>query len=264
MGKKPFFTAIVFLALVSQIDSATAEQPVKYRADYTVSAFGLPVGKSTFNTTVADDGTYKINGKLRSSGVARLFAAINGRLQTSGTFSGQNVKPNAFAATYIEGKAKKGTQFDFAGSTITGATNKPPVKKRGKWIPLDTADLANALDPISAIMVPAQTPRAVCNRTIKAFDGAMRLDVKLSYLRTNPFSTKGFKGDVVTCRGRYIPVSGYDAKKQDINWMRDKGSIEVSFAPIGSSGFYAPVNAKVKTRLVTLRVRASRFEQLTN
>lgn len=92
----------------------------------------------------------------------------------------------------------------------------------------------------------------------------MRLDVKLSYLRTNPFSTKGFNGDVVTCRGRYIPVSGYDAKKQDINWMRDKGSIEVSFAPIGSSGFYAPVNAKVKTRLVTLRVRASRFEQLTN
>jgi len=113
-------------------------------------------------------------------------------------------------------------------------------------------------------MVPAQTPRGVCDRTIKAFDGAMRLDVKLSYLRTVPFSTRGFKGDAVTCRGRYIPVSGYDANKHDINWMTKNGVIDVSFAPIGTSGFYAPVKAKVKTRLVTLHVRATRFEQLTN
>ncbi|MEO1703087.1 MAG: DUF3108 domain-containing protein [Pseudomonadota bacterium] len=242
---------------------ALAEQTIKYRAQYTVSAFGFPVGKSTFSTQVSTNGKYQINGTLRSSGVARLFAAINGKLKTAGTFTTNDVKPTAFVATYTEGKAKKGTQFAFEGTQITGAENNPPVKKRGKWIPLDTADLQDALDPIGAIMVPATSPRAICNRTIKAFDGAMRLNVKLSYLRTVPFSTQGFKGDVVTCRGRYLPVSGYDADKQDINWMKDKGVIEASFAPIGQTGFYAPVRAKVKTRLVTLRVRATRFEQLT-
>ncbi|MEO0543524.1 MAG: DUF3108 domain-containing protein [Pseudomonadota bacterium] len=264
MGKQILITALITFSMLGNIPAASAEEPVKYRAEYRISAFGFTVGNSAFNTNVHSNGDYQVNGSLRSSGVARLFAAINGQLTTKGTLLSQEVKPRAFAATYTEGKTKKGTLFDFVGNTITGAENSPPVKKRGKWVPLDTGDLANALDPISAIMVPAQKPRDVCNRTIKAFDGAMRLDVKLSYLRTVPFSVRGFKGDVVTCKGKYIPVSGYDANKQDIKWMEKNGSIEVSFGPIGATGFYAPVAAKVKTRLVTLRVRATRFEQLTN
>ncbi|MEL6920911.1 MAG: DUF3108 domain-containing protein [Pseudomonadota bacterium] len=259
--RQSLIAASAMAALALTATSAAAAE--KFRADYTVSAIGIPVGKSSFSTTVGEDGTYTIEGTLRSSGVARLFAAINGSLVAQGSKSGDTVISRQFRAQYTEGKKSKSTTFTYGGGSITGAENNPKVKERGQWVPLQNADLRNAIDPIASTMVPAPSPRAVCGRTLRVFDGAMRLNVQLSYLRTVPFSTKGFKGDVVTCSGKYVPVSGYDAKKEDTIWMRDNGTMEVAFAPVGSTGYFAPVNATFKTRLATLRIRATRFEQLT-
>ena len=85
----------------------------------------------------------------------------------------------------------------------------------------------------------------------------------MRYVRTIPFSTRGFKGDAVTCRANFKPVAGYNQSKKDIQWMRDEGFIDISFAPVGNTGIFAPVVAKVKTRLGTATIRAKRFETLT-
>lgn len=241
-----------------------AQANEKFRADYSISAIGIPVGKSRFQTNVGEDGSYSVEGTLRSSGVARLFASINGSLIAKGAKSNNTVSSRQFSARYTEGKKAKSTNFAISDGTITGAKNTPERKRPKKWVPLKQSDLAGALDPIAAIMVPAASAREVCGRTLKAFDGLMRMDVRLSYLRTVPFSTRGFKGNVVTCRGKFVPISGYDSNKKDINWMRDNGVIDVAFAPVGTTGYFAPVNAQIKTRLVNLRIRATRFEQLTD
>ena len=254
--------ALLLSAVVPIASMANDQQ--RFRTEYTIAAFGLPIGKAGFETSIIDGGAYSVDGTLRSSGIARIIAAINGSLTAKGMFSAQTAKPSQFAVTYTEGKKKKTSRFTFSGNTITGAQNKPPVKERGKWVPLEGSHLADAADPISAGMLYAARPRDVCNRTIKAFDGAMRMDIKLSYLRTVPFSARGFQGDIVTCRGRFVPIAGYNANKQDIKWMQQNGEFEIGFAPIAETGFHAPVSAKVKTRLVTVRARATRFEQLTN
>ncbi|MEN0001584.1 MAG: DUF3108 domain-containing protein [Pseudomonadota bacterium] len=264
MSKWITFASVAILLSAAVPAASRANDQQRFRTEYTIAAFGLPIGKAGFETSITDAGAYSVDGTLRSSGIARIIAAINGSLTAKGLFGGDKASPSEFAVTYTEGKKTKTSRFTFSGNTITGAQNEPPVRKRGKWVPLDASQLVDAADPISAGMLYAARPRDVCNRTIKAFDGAMRMDIKLSYLRTVPFSARGFKGDIVTCRGRFVPIAGYDADKQDIKWMQQNGDFEIGFAPIAETSFHAPVSAKVKTRLVTVRARATRFEQLTN
>lgn len=258
MRKKLMIAIAVSLSLVSLSSMAQAQQ---FRTEYTVSAAGFPVGKSAFETTFSG-GAYTINGTLNAAGLARLLTSVTGNLSAQGEIADGGIRAKAFDVRYTEGKTSKRTQISFSGNKVSNWSNNPKVRERGQWVPLNRGDLINAVDPIGAIMVPASSLRDVCARTLRIFDGAMRVDVPLRYLRTIPFSTTGFKGDVVTCSARYVPVSGYDANKRDVVWMRDNGNIEISFAPVASTGYYAPVAAKIKTRAVTLNVRARRFEQV--
>ncbi|MDZ7822800.1 MAG: hypothetical protein U5K75_01305 [Ahrensia sp.] len=99
---------------------------------------------------------------------------------------------------------------------------------------------------------------------MKVFDGAMRADFPMRYVRTIPFSAKGYSGNAVTCRAQFRPISGYDKNKKEIAWMRDNGYADISFAPVADTGLYAPVAVKLNTEIGTLSVRAIRFEALTN
>ena len=136
------------------------------------------------------------------------------------------------------------------------------MKETEDWVETPAADLVGAVDPIAAALVSASSMRAVCDRTIRMFDGAMRFDLRMRYLRTIPFSAKGYKGDAVTCRARFVPVSGYAADREEVAWARDNLAAEISFAPVGETGLYTPVRALIDIGITEIRVTARRFERL--
>ena len=233
-----------------------------YISDYAISIAGFNIGKSSFKTTI-ENNTYKISGSLKASGVASLFTSLKGNLTANGQLGADKINPLSFDVSYTEGKKAKRTTIQFDGRKVIKTTNQPTVKKKGQWVELTPAMLRNVVDPIASMLIPAKNLRSVCNKKIKMFDGAMRVDFPMRYIRTIPFSAKGYKGDVVTCRAAFRPRGGYDAQKRDIIWMRKNGYLDVSFAPVGSTGFYAPVKAKVKLRVGTATIRARRFQILT-
>ncbi|MEL6437556.1 MAG: DUF3108 domain-containing protein, partial [Pseudomonadota bacterium] len=151
------------------VTSAQAE--TRFASEYAISAIGFRVGNSKFDTTIDANGTYSIDGSLRSSGVARLFAAINGTLSAKGGRNNAAVYSTAFDVAYTEGTKSKSTRFATSSGQITGATNVPEIKPKGEWVPLKTSDLRGAVDPIASIMVPASGRGEVCARSLKAFDG---------------------------------------------------------------------------------------------
>ena len=240
-----------------------AANAAQYKSEYSITVLGFRVGKSAFNTNI-EKNSYAIKGSLKAAGVARLFASTSGTLTATGKHSKNGVTAQSFDVRYKEGKKSKSTTMSFSNGTVTKYANSPKTRKRGDWVELNKSDLKKVMDPMAAILVPAKSLREVCTKTLKIFDGAMRADFPMRYVRTIPFSTRGYKGDAVTCRASFKPISGYDRSKKDIVWMRDKGKLEISFAPVGNTGLFAPVAAKIGTRLGTVVIRAKRFEALTN
>jgi len=234
-----------------------------YASEYSVSAFGLRIASTSFQSTIGNGG-YTVNATMRARGVARLFTTTAGTLNASGAIAGGSVQSGNFDVRYTDNGRDKRTVIAFSDGRVTSASNTPNVSKGNDWIEPTPAQLSGVLDPIGAMLVPAPSLRQVCARTISTFSGALRADLKMSYLRTIPFSARGYSGDAVTCKAQFLPIAGFNRSKREINWMRDKGRIEISFAPVGQTGLYAPVKARVKIDGATVNVTATRFEQLTN
>lgn len=251
------------VAMVAASSLAPSASASSYRSDYVVSAFGLRLASTSFQSTITGDG-YTINGTMRARGLARLFTTTKGAVTAAGSIGNGAVAPQSFDVRYTDDGKDKRTTIAFSGGRVASAENMPAVTRKDDWIAVPGAELSGVLDPIGAMLVPARSGGEVCGRTIRTFSGALRADLKLSYLRTIPFSATGFKGDAVTCTARFVPIAGFNRSKREINNMRDNGRIEISFAPVGQTGLYAPVKARIVYEGTTVNVTATRFEQLTN
>lgn len=256
---KQLFALLALVAGATTSPTLPANAAESYKAEYVISAIGLRVGKTSFTTTVSDRG-YTVKGSMQASGIASLFSSMSGNLDVQGARSKKDVRASSYDVSYKEGKRAKSTKVTFKGNNVAKAVNKPKRPKRTNWVDHPAGALNNVVDPITALLIPAQNKAQVCARTVRVFDGVMRADIKLSYLRTTPFSVDGFKGEAVTCRAQFIPVSGYQTSKKDVAYMRDRGNIEIGFAPMGKTGLYAPVIAKADTRIGEIAARITSFK----
>ena len=144
----------------------TPVQATEYASEYTVSIGGFRVGRSQFSTTIADQ-SYTIQGTVKAAGVAKLFSSITGSLTAVGTISSDKVTARSFDVRYTEGKDTKRTTLSFSGGNVSAFVNDPKTRKRGQWIELQDQHLKQVLDPIAAILVPANTLRSVCSKHAK-------------------------------------------------------------------------------------------------
>ena len=243
--------AIALIALGTA--AADAAEPRAFRADYSVTLLGLPVAKASFDSSFEGE-RFRIRGSLASSGVARIFDDTRGTTTVEGTIRRGAVLPASFDADYVSGRKKSSTAIRFSGDTVANVVNKPNKKRDPKsWVAVNDAHLKAVLDPLSSAIVPAASAREVCSRTIRFFDGEMRADLKLS-----PNGEPN--GERVTCAARFVPVAGYRKNRKQIDYLRDKSRIAVTFAPLEGTGLYTPVDASVGTQIGTLRIVATRIE----
>jgi hypothetical protein len=246
------------LALASLALPASAQQIQSFRVDYSVSILGLNVARSTFTSTIGPND-FHLKGTLASSGIAKIFDSTEGTMVVRGAM-GDGVQADAYLLSYTSGDKKKRTSVSFSNGAVTKAENVPVRKINPKrWVPLDKSELTSVTDPISASMVRAASLRDVCNRTIRVFDGEMRADLKLSFVGVKPAEAKGFSGEAVTCRAQFVPIGGYKISKS-VDFMKNKSKIMMTFAPLGTTGVYAPIHVTATTEIGTLTIAARRFE----
>ena len=231
-----------------------------FHGEYTVSYFGLTVVKASFDSRYEGE-TYDIDGRVAAAGLARLFDDTEGTLKATGRVSGQRVVPQSFRADYTSARKASLLDIRFSGGAVTSTRVEPPPKPRPKdWVAIDLADLKGVLDPTATTIVPAPSLDAVCNRTLRTYDGEMRADLTLSPVSKGEISVPGYRGPTVTCRMRFEPVSGYRKGRKGLQYLRTKSRILVTFAPLGQTGVYAPIRATVGTEIGPLTVTARRFE----
>lgn len=246
--------AMGLAALVSvPAGPAAAAETRAFRADYTVTLLGLPVARARFDSTFTPD-RFSIEGSVSSSGLARIFDDTKGTTRAQGAIRRDGVRPTAFDADYVSGRKKGRTAIRFAGDEVRSVVNTPePKRNPATWVPVSAGHLKAALDPLSSALVVASRPDEVCSRTVRFFDGELRADLKLT-----PNGRP--EGDRVTCNASFVPVAGYRKGRKQIDYLKNRSRITITFAPLADTGLYTPVDASVGTQIGTLRILATRIE----
>ncbi|RUM97705.1 DUF3108 domain-containing protein [Pseudaminobacter arsenicus] len=254
------FVFLGFAAAASAVPAAAETKAASFQSEYSLSLLGFTVARSSFSSTFQGD-RFSVRGSMASAGLAKIFDSTKGTISASGRFSGPRPRPESFASDYVSGKKAQRTEISFARGNVARTVNVPPLKKRGSdWVPVATADLRAVADPISATLVRADNPKEICGRTVKMFDGEMRADLVLNYSSTEPVSIAGYEGKAVFCNARFVPVAGYRKGHRSIEYLRNRSKIAIAFAPVGTTGIYAPIYATVGTQIGTVTIRARKFE----
>lgn len=240
--------AVLSLFLLAAPGSALAQT---FHADYSITLLGMPVGKATFVSSFNGD-SFAIDGKMSSAGIANLFARTSGTAKVEGSIGRNGASPKHFSSQYQSGKKNSVTAIRFSGGKVASYENTPEPRKGESWIDVATSHLAGALDPLSATLIRTQDPAKVCGRTIRFFDGELRGDLSLAAPSLSDNGT-------VTCRASFSPVTGYRKGKKQIEYMRSKSRMSITFAQLGSTGFFAPVSASVGTQIGTVRIAATKI-----
>ena len=253
--------ALATLLAAACVGPSQARAADVYRADYSVSLLGLKVATSEFETTV-DHDSFGIKGGVHSAGLARIFEKVDGTTEVDGHIDGSGVEPVSYDVKYHYGKDRASRSIDFRNGKVVGTHIDPEPKKKPGWIDVSADDLKDVADPLTSILIPAASPRDVCGRTLRIYDGATRIDLELEFAGWQPFSTDGFKGTATSCRVRFIPVSGYSKGAFAMGYLSREKDMRIAFASLGSSGIYVPVFAKVGTQIGNVTVYATRFEKV--
>ncbi|MGE0502431.1 MAG: DUF3108 domain-containing protein [Rhizobiaceae bacterium] len=226
--------------------------------EYSVEYLGIRVAKSTFSSTISSDA-FEVHGSIKSSGLARFFDSTEGTTYAAGNFAGETTRPRGYVVAYTYGEKAKKTHLAFKSDSVAAVTNTPDLPSRhAHWVKVSAKDLKAVVDPLSAALVKADTPAAVCGRTVRVFDGEFRADIVLSASKASPARVPGTEAGAVVCSARLVPVAGYYPTNKSLGYLRDKSRVDITFAQLGGTGIYAPVHASVGTRFgpVTIRTRS--------
>jgi hypothetical protein len=256
----------ILLALLATLAAAVPASAKKgaqsFSGDYSISYLGFTIGRSSFESTFGKN-SFAVKGRLSSAGLAQLFDDTKGTISSVGRFAGKTTEATAFRVDYTEGKTSQSTSIRFRDGSVTQTENVPPLKKRGSdWVPLQKSHLSSVTDRLAATLLRADSPAEVCGRTLRIYDGEFRVDLALSYETSESISIPGYEGKIVTCRVGFHPVAGYRPGRRALQFLRDKSLIRITFAPLGTTGVYAPVHATIGTQIGTVTISARRFEKV--
>ena len=253
----PLRHLIAVAALTAAATVSVHAADTRYQSDYRITLGILPVARASFVTEV-DKSAYTISGKFSASGIVDVFTDISAQTTVSGTLHDNKMDAQRYSLVYKTGRSTKTYEVRYAGGNVTETEMKPTPKTPPKnWVPVMPEDLLAVFDPIGGLIIPQG--ETICPRTVPIFDGESRMDLVLSPKGTDTMKVGGTKVDAVVCSVRYVPKSGFRKGRDDIEYLRKATDMEIWFAKSDTLKVYAPVYARVPSRMGPIYVTAVTF-----
>jgi hypothetical protein len=251
------------MVVVAGLMGGSANAQGKLDAHYVVTLAGVPIGKGGWVIDVGDD-QFAAAANGMTTGLLRVFATGDGKGASRGTIRGDNLTPTLFVSTINNDKRVEELKIVMSAGNIKELMVEPPTTPNPDRIPLTDAHRRGIVDPLSAslIRVPGNgdpvAPEA-CRRTLPVFDGRMRFDLQLSFMRIEKVQVKGYQGPVAVCAVQFVPVAGYVPERPAIKYLAAQQDIEMWLAPITGTRLVVPYKISIPTPLGRGVLEATQF-----
>jgi hypothetical protein len=242
---------------------ATAAPAETLKVNYGISLAGLPLGSADLATTL-DSSKYSVQVGAKLTGLAGLLTGGKGAATATGAVGGAQPVPASFAVTSRASSEQRTVRMGLTGGSVAAVEVNPPLDEKPDRVPLNDTHKRGVLDPVSALLMPATakgslTDPANCNRTLPIFDGAARFDVILSYGETRQVEKPGYRGPVLVCNARYVPIAGHRALRPSTKFMAENRDMQVWLAPVEGVRVLLPLRIAVRTTIGMSVIEASQW-----
>ena len=256
-----FATILPWAAAAIVALGPAAASAASLNAEYALSLAGLPIGTAGLSANL-DGDQYKMEVQARLTGLAAAITGGRGGATAVGTVTGARPQPGSYAVTSRTSRDERTVRLSLTGGNVTSVEIAPPIEEKEDRVPIKDNHKRGILDPVSALLMPAAArgdplDPAVCNRTLPVFDGGARFDVVLSYGETRTIEKPGYKGPVVVCNARYVPVAGHRPGRPATKFMEDNRDLSVWLAPVEGTRVLMPVRISVATTMGTSVIEAT-------
>jgi hypothetical protein len=242
-----------------------AEAETELEASYGVTVAGITIGRADAKARFTKAG-YAVVIHGTTSGVSRLVSDARASLTGIGRYSPTAIAPASFKLDTQEGTLETHVRMSFSAGAVSDLTARPRLPEAPDRIPLFREHLTGVVDPVGAFLIPTAGPglpdgREVCARRIRLFDGWQRYDIGLTHKETRQVEggAEAYRGNVVVCAARYIPVAGHRSEREAVKFMAANERIEVWYMPIGQLPLLAPYKILIGTKFGDLVISSTRF-----
>jgi hypothetical protein len=260
------FHILPALAVLAFCGASSASAAQTLKVDYGISLAGLPMGTADLATTF-EGSKYSMQMAAKLTGLAGLLTGGKGAASAAGAVSGARPVPSTFAVTSRSSKDQRVVRMGLNGGNVAALEVTPPIDSKPDRVPLEDTHKRGVVDPVSALIMPASSggdplDRSNCERTIPVFDGAARFDVVLSYSETRTVEKPGYRGPVLVCDARYVPIAGHRSLRPSTKFMQDNRDMQVWLAPVDGTRFLIPLRISVRTMIGVSVIEASTWTLL--
>jgi hypothetical protein len=236
----------------------------KLDARYSATLSGVQIGKGSWVIDIGDD-QFSAAATGMTTGLLRVFATGDGNGTSRGAVRGDSLTPALFVSTIHNDKRVEELKIVMSAGSVKDLAVEPPTMPHPDRVPLTDAHRRGIVDPLSAslIRVPGNDDLAgpeVCRRTLPVFDGRMRFDLQLKFLRIEKVQAqKGYQGPVAVCGVRFVPVAGHVPERPAIKYLAAAQDMEMWLAPIAGTRIVVPYKLSIPTPLGRGVLEATQF-----
>ncbi len=265
-----------FVALACGFGMAFAAAPARaepthdgeLHVKYSISFLGLDLARANFIAKF-EHGLYAARVGYKTTGIVKIFAAASGDISSTGSVEGGRIAPAEFHQATRENSKDAKVDMTIVQGTVKSNVAMPEARPDPDRVPVKDENRRNVVDPLSAILIALGKQKdkdkdkdvlaTACDRTIPVFDGWSRFDITLGAATIKTINTAAYKGKAVTCAVRWVPVAGHIPTRAGTKFMMENKNLEVTLAPIGDTGFLAPLHIGVQTLHGHIDVDATAF-----
>ena len=255
--------AALAAAVLTLFPEPAPAKPARLAVNYGIYLGGLPLGTADLAGTF-DGNDYKLDIRAKLTGLAGLLTSGRGAANSAGTFAGGRPQPTSFAVNSRSSKEQRTVRIGLASGNVAAVDITPPIEPKPDTVPVADAHKRGVVDPASGILMPVPargepTDPQNCNRTIPVFDGASRFNIVLSYAETKQVEKPGFRGPVLVCNVRWVPISGHRTERPATKFMEENRDMQVWLAPVEGARVLVPMRIAVATMVGPSLIEASRW-----
>lgn len=229
---------------------------------YKISLRGFHIAYATISLkSVGND--FEIGVEAKVTGLASLVSSGSASVQSTGHISRKKLVSDDF--TLIT-KAKGETftlKYTARRGRVGSVLIEPPLVENTSRVSIRQSHLTGITDPMSVFVIKAKKlDKSVCNTTTKVFTGIERYNLTLSFAEMQEATSRhsDYRGPVVLCNMKYIPVSGHFGSSQMTRYMQDNQRFLVWFAPLEGTDYLIPYRVVIGTQYGDLSMVLSKLK----